>query len=79
MVTTRKASGEKKHAAAAHFYLHTIHYTEHLGEEKWIWKVLQCNNFPHELENASTQKIKAPLVTQKFNKLLSCQQLQQTK
>jgi len=62
-VTTRKASGEKKHAAAAHFYLHTIHYTEHLSEEKWIWKVLQCNNFPHDLENASTQKIKAPLVT----------------
>jgi len=41
--------------------------------------VLQCNNFPHELENASALKIKAPLVTQKFNKLLSCQQLQQTK
>jgi len=63
MVTMCKASGDKKHAAATHFYLHAIHYTEQLGEEKWIWKVLQRNNFPHELENVSTQKIKAPLVT----------------
>jgi hypothetical protein len=62
--------GQKKHAVAAHCYLLTIHYTEHFGEEKRLYKVLQSNNFPHELENASAQKIMAPLVTQKFNKLL---------
>jgi hypothetical protein len=39
----------------------------------------QHNNFPHKLANASAQKITAPLVTQKFNKLLSSQQLQHTK
>jgi hypothetical protein len=40
--------------------------------------MLQCNNFLYELQNASAQKLMPPLVTQKFNKLISSQQLQQT-
>jgi hypothetical protein len=41
--------------------------------------MLQCNNFLHAFENVSAQKLMAPLVTQKFNNLISSQQLQQTK